>query len=263
MSDSASIEKSDDTVPQRILGWSQNRPLWQRDALRRIVLNGYPDEEAFEELLALCKKEHGDQTVALAAKPLSKDHLPADPGAGESISLSGIANVSGVNQLATGQTLNFEESGLTIVYGQNGTGKSGYTRILKKACRSRHAGEIMPDVYSVSPTRTAKADLKITRTSGAAETVAWEDEGESAEMLSAITVFDRDAASVHVQKKNEVWFRPFGLDIPDDLAGVCQEIKARLTTEKETLEQKRNSVFVNPIWSSALCARQSPVFASS
>lgn len=234
MSDSSSIEKSDDTVPKRILAWSENRPLWQRDALRRIVLNGYPDEEALKELLALCKKEHGDLTVMLEAKPLSQDHLPVDPGTGESISMSSIANVSGVNQLATGQTLNFEESGLTIVYGQNGTGKSGYTRILKKACRSRHAGEIMPDVYSSSPTLTAKADLKITRTGGAAETVAWEDDGESAETLSAITVFDRDAASVHVQKKNEVWFRPFGLDIPDDLAGVCQEIKARLTNEKKT-----------------------------
>lgn len=248
--ESASIEKGDDTVPKRILAWSESRPLWQRDALRRIVLKGYPDEEALEELLALCKKEHGDQTVTLEAKPLSKDHLPVDPGVGESISLSGIANVSGVNQLATGQTLNFDEAGLTIVYGQNGTGKSGYTRILKKACRSRHAGEIMPDVYSSSPTRTAKADLKITRTGGAAETVAWENDGETAETLSAITVFDRDAASVHVQKKNEVWFRPLGLDIPDDLAGVCQDIKARLTTEKETLEQKRNSVFANPIWSS-------------
>lgn len=249
-SESASIEKGDDTVPKRILAWSESRPLWQRDALRRIVLKGYPDEEALEELLALCKKEHGDQAVTLAAKPLSKNHLPVDPGVGESISLSGIASVSGVNQLATGQTLNFEEAGLTIVYGQNGTGKSGYTRILKKACRSRHAGEIMPDVYSSSPTRTAKAELKITRTGGAAETVVWENDGETAETLSAITVFDRDAASVHVQKKNEVWFRPFGLDIPDDLAGVCQDVKARLTTEKETLEQKRNSVFANPIWSS-------------
>jgi len=217
--------------------------------LRRIVLIGYPDEEEFGEVLALCKKEHGDQSVTLTAKPLSKEHLPVDPGAGESISLSGIANVAGVNQLATGQTLTFGETGLTIVYGQNGTGKSGYTRILKNACRSRHAGEIMPDVYSSSPTGTAKADLKIARTGGATETVPWENDGESAEMLSAITVFDRDAASVHVQKKNEVWFRPFGLDIPDDLAGVSQEIKARLTTEKETLEQKRNSVFTNPIWS--------------
>ena len=67
--------------------------------------------------------------------------------------------------------------------------------------------------------------------------------------LSAITVFDRDAASVHVQKKNEVWFRPFGLDIPDDLAGVCQELKARLLLEKEAIERQRNNAFINPIWS--------------
>jgi len=237
-------------VPKRILVWSQNRPLWQRDALRRIVLNGYPDENAFEEVLALCKKEHGDQSVTLTAEALSKDHLPVDPGAGESISLTGITNVAGVNQLATGQTLAFEEAGITIVYGQNGTGKSGYTRILKNACRSRHACEIMSDVYSASPTRTARADLTIARTSAATETVSWENNGKSAELLAAITVFDRDAASVHVQKKNEVWFRPFGLDIPDDLAGVCQEIKARLMIEKETLEGKRNSVFANPVWSS-------------
>ncbi|PIB26451.1 hypothetical protein BFP76_11045 [Amylibacter kogurei] len=250
MSDSASIESSDDTVPKRILAWSESRPLWQRDALRGIVQNGYPDEEAIAELLALCKKEHGDPMVVQVANPLTKEHLPVDPGAGESISLSSISGVSGVNQLATGQTLNFEEAGLTILYGQNGTGKSGYTRILKNACRSRHAGAIMPDVYSSSPMGTAKAALKITRTDGSLETLAWEDGYEAAEALSAITVFDREAASVHVQKKNEVWFRPFGLDIPDDLAGVCQEIRARLTTEKETLEKKRNSVFANPIWSS-------------
>ena len=249
MADSANTEMREDTVPDRILAWSENRPLWQRDALRRIVLNGYPDAEGLEELLTLCKKEHGDQSVTLTANPLSKDHQPVDPGPGESISLSDISNVTGVNQLATGQTLTFKESGLTIVYGQNGTGKSGYTRVLKNACRSRHAGEIMPDVYSSSPTKSAKAELKIARADGTTEIVSWQNDADSAEMLSAITVFDRDAASVHVQKKNEVWFRPFGLDIPDDLAGVCQEIKNRLTTEKETLEKRRSSVFVDPIWS--------------
>ncbi|MCF8466212.1 MAG: AAA family ATPase [Sneathiella sp.] len=250
MPDDINTDDREDTVPSKILAWSKSRPLWQRDALRRIVQNGYPDAAALDELLALCKKEHGDNSVTLTAKPLSKDQLPVDPGAGESISLASITNVAGVNQLASGQTLDFEQNGLTIVYGQNGTGKSGYTRILKNACRSRHAGEIMPDVYSTPPSGAATADLNISRAGGAIETVPWKDGDDPAEMLSAITVFDRDAASVHVQKKNEVWFRPFGLDIPDDLAGVCQEIKTRLTTEKETLEEQRNAAFANPIWSS-------------
>lgn len=246
---SDAISERANTVLNSILSWSQSRPLWQRDALRRIVLNGYPDEDALREILALCKKEHGDQSVKLAARPLSKDHLPADPGVGESVALAGIANAVGVNQLASGQTLEFGTNGLTIVYGQNGTGKSGYTRILKNACRSRHAGEIMPDVYSAPPSGTASADLSISHAGGASEVISWKSGDNPAEMLSAITVFDRDAASVHVQKKNEVWFRPFGLDIPDDLAGICQDIKTLLTAEKDALEQQRNAAFTNPVWS--------------
>lgn len=218
--------------------------------MRRIVLGGYPDEDALREILALCKKEHGQPSVTLTAQPLSKDHLPVDPGAGESVALEKIKNVAGVNQLASGQTLEFEKNGLTIVYGQNGTGKSGYTRILKNACRSRHAGEIMPDVYSAPPSGTASAELNISRAGGTSEIISWKNGDDPAEVLSAITVFDREAASVHVQKKNEVWFRPFGLDIPDDLAGVCQEIKTRLTAEKDALERQRNAAFTNPIWSS-------------
>jgi len=52
-----------------------------------------------------------------------------------------------------------------------------------------------------------------------------------------------------VQKKNEVWFRPFGLDIPDDLAGVCQQLKDKFTAEKLALEREKNSVFHDPTWS--------------
>lgn len=238
-----------DTVLQRVLEWSKSRPDWQRDALRRIVLSGFPDEVAIDAIFQLCKKEHGDQNVAIEAEPFSEGDLPVDPGAGESITLESIENVVGVNQLAAGQALAFETDGLTVVYGQNGTGKSGYTRILKKACRSRHAGDIMPDVYSPSPTGNATAELTVAQSGNGCRSILWEDDGQSPEVLSAITVFDKDAASVHIQKKNEVWFRPFGLDVPDDLAGVCQEIKNRLTAEKEMLELQRNVAFNNPIWS--------------
>lgn len=238
-----------ETVLKKILSWSKARPMWQQDALRRIVVDGPPNDNAIKEILALCKKENGDKTITAMPNPLSGKHLPVDPGAGESIGLESISNVIGVNQLAIQQTLQFEPNGLTIVYGPNGTGKSGYTRILKKACRSRHAGNIMPDVYSPPPTGNATADLIISRASGQTELISWEDNDQVAETLSAITVFDRDSASVHVQKKNEVWFRPFGLDIPDDLAGVSQELKIRFSSEKEVLERQRNSVFANPTWS--------------
>lgn len=238
-----------DTVLQRILNWSQTRPKWQRDALRRIVADGYPDDLGIQAILAQCKKEHGDQSVTDDAVPLAQEHLPVDPGSGESISLRAISDVIGVNQLAPSQTLPFEVDGLTIVYGQNGTGKSGYTRILKQACQSRHAGDIMPDVYNPPPAGKATAQIAIVRANGSSESITWTNGGSLPEALSAVTVFDRAAGSVHVQKKNEVWFRPFGLDVPDDLAGVCQELKIRLTAEKSTIERQQNAVFSNPTWS--------------
>ncbi len=237
------------TVLETILTWSESRPDWLRDALRRIVSSGTPGNEDLEELLALCKKEHGDDTVELDAVPLTSDHLPVDPGAGESIAISSIQNVAGVNQLARDQTLNLEPNGLSIIYGPNGTGKSGYTRILKKACRARHAGDIMPDVFNPSPTGNATAVLSIVKSDGNSPDIEWEDNDNPIGALSAITVFDRDSGSVHVQKKNEVWFRPFGLDIPDDLAGTCQALKARCEQEEQTIEAQRNDIFSNPTWS--------------
>ncbi len=66
--------------------------------------------------------------------------------------------------------------------------------------------------------------------------------------MSAISVFDKECASVHVQEKNEVAFRPFGLDIPDDLAGVCQKLKQKLTDEQTQIEALRDPVFEKPTW---------------
>jgi hypothetical protein len=47
---SNAIPERADTVVSTILSWSQNRPHWQRDALRRIVLNGFPDEDTLREI---------------------------------------------------------------------------------------------------------------------------------------------------------------------------------------------------------------------
>jgi hypothetical protein len=58
------------TVMETILEWSGRRPLWQRDALRRIVSNGTPDEAAILEMLSLCKKEHGGKDIEFTCQPI-------------------------------------------------------------------------------------------------------------------------------------------------------------------------------------------------
>ena len=240
--------KAPRTVLETILDWSLDRPLWQRDALRRIVATGTPNDAALGELLALCKKEHGAPGIDLEPTVLEAAHLPANPGDGLSVAIASVADIVGVNQLAPDQTLAFETGGLTVIYGPNGSGKSGYGRILKRACRARKAGEIMADAYRPPPTGKASANFNIVKDGTSAGPIAWTDSGRPDVVLSAISVFDRDCGSVHVQEKNEVAFRPFGLDIPDDLAGVCQKLKQHLSAEEVQLNALRDPLFTKPTW---------------
>src|ERR1700683_1790943 len=71
------------TVLETILDWSQDRPVWPRDALRRIVSKGKLDASDFAELIDLCKQGKGQKSKnGLKPDPLAKAHLPANPGQG-------------------------------------------------------------------------------------------------------------------------------------------------------------------------------------
>ena len=240
--------KTSKSVLELIYDWSLSRPAWQRDALRRIILRGRLADTDIAELVLLSKKENGDAGVKLNPKPLEKADLPANPGAGQSISLVSVADVSGVNQLAAAQTLPFEPEGITIIYGDNGAGKSGYARVLKNVCRARHPGEIMPDAYESGIAPKAEAKISYLAAGKPAKLISWKNDGKPDPILSAVNVFDRESGEVHLRNKNEVAFRPFGLDIPDDLADAVQRVKTELAAEQLKLEGNRDPVFLTPTW---------------
>jgi hypothetical protein len=82
------------------------------------------------------------------AKPLTTEHVPTGDVTSPAVALVSIFHHEGVNALAADQTLKFAPApGLTIVYGDNGAGKTGYIRILKQACRARGRELILGNVY--------------------------------------------------------------------------------------------------------------------
>lgn len=242
------------TALEIILDWSKDRPAWQQDALRRIVQAQKLTEGDITELTALCKQGRTDKPVESDPKPqpLEASHLPANPGAAASLSLIAISDVAAVNNLAPGQTLSFAPGGITVVYGDNGAGKSGYARLLKRACRARHTEVILPNVYGAPATAAASATFCYAIGGTPQPPEPWKDTGTPAPqphpVLSAISVFDSDCAAVHLKGKNEVAFRPFGLDVPDELGTACKQVKALLDAEKKQQEAARNAIFTAPPW---------------
>ena len=157
-------EKEPVSALHEILKWSVSRPEWQRDALRRIVINGVINQKDFLELNKICRANHNlvlDNECAVKAVPLDKTHIPPGHGLEASVELVSIGNLQGVNRLPSDQIITFGAApGLTVIYGDTGTGKSGYARVIKKACRTRGAlPEIRPDVFAVAHTSPPTCDI--------------------------------------------------------------------------------------------------------
>jgi hypothetical protein len=208
-----------------ILAWSADCPGWQRDALRRLTTGVALEPSELDELVAVCK---GDSPAA----PLEAKHLNSPNRDQDEVYLRHVHGVRHVNALAPDQRLTLHRSGLTIIYGDNGSGKSGYARILKNACRARTPARIepiIPDIYDRSSgTPSATIEYAI---SGQNRTCAWQLGQAPDTALSAVSVFDAGTANVHVDETNDVAYTPLPLKLLGELARLCKSVKDELAAE--------------------------------
>ena len=220
------------SVLQEILEWSTERPVWQRDALRRLVVTGDLLDEDIETLTEICKSAHGLSEQQSKIIPLAKEHVPEGAMGIAPVSLVSIFHHRGVNALAGDQTLKLS-SGLTLVYGDNGAGKTGYIRILKSACRARGREEILGNVVAGTAPLAPIVTIKY-RVGDEAEPREWTG-GDEDEYVSRVSVFDTQSAAVYLSERTDVAFRPFGLDLFDKLVRACKRVRGRLESEQRAL----------------------------
>jgi len=229
------------SISTELLEWSRGRPRWQQDALRRFAIRQAFSAEDEGEVISILKAELGvNQPNAVAPQPLEAKHLPEGIGGEGPVQLASIGNVENANRLAKGQVLSFAINGMTAIYGDNGSGKSGYVRILKQVCRTREADSVLPDVFktggAVVPTAEVRYRLSPTEEDAKAET--WTSGQELSAALSQISVFDSRIASISVDEDNELAFVPFGLDVLDKLGELCGRAKLTLTHERNVVAQR-------------------------
>jgi energy-coupling factor transporter ATP-binding protein EcfA2 len=206
-----------------ILTWTESLPAWQRDACRRLLQKKEGLEDAdHSELYALLKKESGIETEnPVDAVPLASEHIPATIAPGETVILVSLRELENVNQIPKDHALEFSEEGITVIYGGNGSGKSGYARVMKRACRARDQSEpIHPnanDPAASSKIPAAKFDIKV---AGASAEIVWSRDSTPPSRLSTISVFDSRCARSYVTTEQDVAYLPYGLDIVENLANL-------------------------------------------
>ncbi len=218
-----------------ILQWTETLPPWQRDAARRLFQK--PEglsKDDYDELYALLKAAHGlPNPKGFASVPLWETHLPTGLAGDDKVILKGIRNLKHVNCIAPEQNLPFETSGMTVIYGANSSGKSGYARVMKRACRCRDQKEqVLPnanDPAEQGSTPEAVFDIEV---DGTSKTVQWSSTADPPEDLASIAIFDCHSARVYVTSEQEAAYLPYGLDIVEALANtVLPKLSRRLDQE--------------------------------
>lgn len=225
-----------------ILEWSATKlSLWRQDALRRLASSGSIGSQDHNDLLNLIKDSVGFSLSPKpnAAIPLAKAHL-STATAGSPLQIKTIRNVENVNRLVPSAALTFAASGLTVIYGRNGSGKSGFVRIFRTACRTRSDNpaklKVLSDVYGSSSGPQA-AEIVI-ETGGGEVIVPWKAGGLASEALLQVAVFDSSAAQLYVDGGNQIQFLPFGLALPHKLNELCIALKGRLDGERKPITEQ-------------------------
>src|ERR1035437_6060213 len=130
-------------VLKEIVDWASGLPLWQQVAVVKVLNNGV-DEDTISQLVEYCKQEQGDkdELVKLLGDPLKNFKLQASKSKSENVRILRIDSTKNINAIKDDSAINFNETWLTIVFGSNAVGKSGYSRIFKAACTCRDTEEI-------------------------------------------------------------------------------------------------------------------------
>lgn len=221
------------TILQEIQKWSEAQPAWQQDAIARIYAQAELSAQDYEDLYALLKTEHGIADL-FGRKPgkLAADQIAGAAAAGQLVQIEAIKNLCYVNALAPNQRLPIAKSGLTVIYGENGTGKSGYSRALKKACRARDQSEpIYPNArLGLGAAGVPQASFELLIDHEAVE-VDWVANKPAPDALSAVAIFDSHCARAYVDNKGDFAYVPYGLDILAKLVAVCAKLKTMASVE--------------------------------
>lgn len=222
------------TILQEIHTWSKDLASWQQDAIARLYADRALTASDLDDLYALAKAEVGiPDPEGRTPKKLQDAQVAPQTDQARTVLLTAIKDLANVNALANGARLPISQAGVTVIYGENGAGKSGYSRVFKKACRARDRREpILPNA-NLEPDKIgpAQATFEVT-IDGVSTDLLWKDGIEPPEPLSDIAIFDTHCARAYIDNQGDFAYSPYGLDILEGLAGACNKLKARAMAEK-------------------------------
>ncbi|GKV89353.1 MULTISPECIES: AAA family ATPase [Pectobacterium] len=226
------IKTIDDSFEQ----WLSERPKWLQTAAIQIINNKRrltPQElDALTELClgeASSSKDITFEPYVVGSLSQASQRLP--------LRLLKLTDIIGVNALTPPASIDFGDTQLTVIYGQNGAGKSGYSRLLKQICGSQYKEDIHGNVFEVQ-TNSISATAHYHDGQSICQ-ATWSPQNGPCKDLKNIQIFDTHAANIYVKDKKPATYEPSRIKFVKALISTCDDINTRLTAKKSQLVDLR------------------------
>lgn len=212
----------------KLAEWCQGQPAWAVDALQRAASSSAHLEENVDALVHRIALTHelvvdGDHPC----QPFSEDSVVAVDNIPDNVVLHSVGPLQGLDRLAGGQVLKFALDGITLVFGDNGSGKSGYTRALRQLTCVREEALLEGDVFAQQD--GSSKTITYTYQVGAedAVTAIWSEGDPKPNVLGAVTLLDTDNLRVYVNGKSDILYMPPEAACVGRLAEIYQSAATR------------------------------------
>jgi len=215
---------------QELQKWSKQLENWQRFALLKLLRESSIDEDNIKAIYEEFKISKGLSRSLDDRKTyeLESSFVPQVVKQLKPVILKEICNAKDVNAIVEGQKLKFG-SKLTVIYGPNASGKSGYARILKGACFTRSEDiEILGNVYSDTDIQQRASATCVFADASTVDLL----EGEiCSELRDNFAVFDSSCIRIYTDTKKDFNVSPYGFDVFPGLVKITSRIRDLLREE--------------------------------
>lgn len=229
-------------ILSEIIDWLENKPLFWQVGIERLIRNNELNTQDIRDLKEICKSESGliKQSFPAVDFVLLRQFVNVS-SSGSNTFIRKIHNIQNINALSSSSILEFASTGLTAIYGENGTGKSSYTSILKHTCNTRgHKPKITDNIHDANGVgKDKKAEIEYSLDGASVSSLFFTNEVLSSNDLKSIDVFDSYSATHYIDGEDEIAFIPQGMSYIERLAIVLKEIELELQQEQITSNQSK------------------------
>jgi hypothetical protein len=199
-------------------------------------------QEAACDLIARQSRPSPDDIAAYAQRCCAEAVAPCQPDRavpkgefglerfGEPVRLQSVGCPENINALNSSTVLEFGDASLAIVYGANGAGKSGYSRLIKFACGARDRQPILRDAFA-SQNGVQAATFAIARGANT-RVLRWQLDDQLDKELRRVHIFDADTATFYLTQKNEARYEPRPLRFISTLVAIADAVRGAIAEER-------------------------------